>query len=44
MLATDLKVYACSDIDLGEILFHDVMFWDKESTDRSSKIYRNSFG
>ena len=43
MIATDLKVYACSYIDLGEILFHYVMFGDKESTHLSNKIYRNSF-
>ena len=28
--ATDWKVYACSDIDLGEVLFHYVVFCDKK--------------
>ena len=37
------KVYACSDIDLGELLFHDVMLCDKENRSLSSKIYRVSF-
>ena len=26
--ATDLKVYTCSDTDLGEVPFHDVIFWE----------------
>ena len=38
------KVYTCSDIDLGEVLFHHVMFCDEENRDLSSKIYRVSFG
>ena len=29
--ATDSKVSACSDTDLGEVLFHYVMFCDKEN-------------
>ena len=41
--ATDSKVYAYSDIDLGEVLFHYVMFFEKESRDLSRKIYRVSF-
>ena len=28
--AIDLKVYACSNIHLGEVLFHYVMFCDKK--------------
>ena len=36
------KLNACSDIDLGEVLFHYVMFCDKENRDLSSKIYRVS--
>ena len=24
------KAYACSNSDLGEVLFHDVMFWDSK--------------
>ena len=28
--ATDWKVYACSDIDLGEVLFHYVVFCNKK--------------
>ena len=42
--ATDLKVYACSDIYLGEVLFYYVIFCDKVNRDVSSKIYRFSFG
>ena len=34
---TDSKVYACSDTDLGKVLFHYVMLCDK---DLSSKSYR----
>ena len=41
---TESKVYACSDIDLGEVLFHYVMFCDKENRFLSSKIYRVSLG
>lgn len=26
--ATDLKVYACSDISLGEVIINDLMFWE----------------
>ena len=29
-IAKKAKVYSCSDIDLGEVLFHYVMFCDKE--------------
>ena len=36
---TDSIDYACSDIDLGKVLFHYVMFCDK---DLSSKSYRVS--
>ena len=43
-IATDSKVYACSDIYLGEVLFHYVMFCDKEDSDLSSMIYHLSFG
>ena len=43
-IATDSKVYACSDIDLGEVLFHYVMFCDKEDSDLSSMISHLSFG
>ena len=42
--ATDSKVYACLDADLSEVLFHSVVFCDKENRDLSSKIYRVSFG
>ena len=24
----DSKAYACSNSDLGEVLFYDVIFWD----------------
>ena len=43
-IATDSKVYACSDTDFGEVLFYYVLFCDKENRDLSSKIYRVSFG
>ena len=43
-IATDSKVYAYSDTDLGEVLFHYVMLYDKKNRDLSSKIYRVSFG
>ena len=26
----DSKAYACSNSDLGEVLFHDVIFWDSK--------------
>ena len=42
-IATDSKVYAYSDTDLNEVLFHYVMFYDNENRDLSSKIYRVSF-
>ena len=35
-------VYACSDTDLGEVLFHHLIFDDKVNRDLSSKIYRVS--
>ena len=41
--ATDSKVNAYSDIDLGKVLFLYVPFSDKENRDLSSKIYRLSF-
>ena len=41
--ATDSKINACSDIDIGEVLFHYVTFCDKENRDLSSKIYLVSF-
>ena len=28
-IATDSKVYSCSDNDLGEVLFHHEMFYEK---------------
>ena len=34
--ATYFKVYACSDIDLGEVLFNYVIFYGKENRDLSS--------
>ena len=40
--AADFKVYVYSD--LGEVLFHYVIFRDKENRDLSSKIYRVFFG
>ena len=43
-IATDSKVYACSDTDFGEVLFYYVLFCDKKNRDLSSKIYRVSFG
>ena len=42
--AIDWKIYACSDMDLGEVLFHYVVFCAEESRDLPSKIYRVSFG
>ena len=42
--ATESKVYACSDTDRGEVLFHYVMLCDKGDKDLSSKIYRFSCG
>ena len=41
--ATDSKVYACSDIDLAEVLFHYEIFCDKENRNLSSDIYRVPF-
>ena len=41
--ATDSKVYAYSDTDHGEVLYHYIMFCDKENSDLLSKIYRVSF-
>ena len=41
--ATDSKINACSDIGIGEVLFHYVTFCDKENRDLSSKIYLVSF-
>ena len=41
--STDSKVNGCLDINLGEVLFHNVMFCDKEIRDLLSKIYRISF-
>lgn len=32
--ATDLKVYTCSDTNLGKALFHCVMLGDKENWDQ----------
>ena len=43
-IATDSKVYACSDIYLGEVLFHYIMFCDKDNRDLSSKSYHVSVG
>ena len=42
-IATDSKVYAYSDTDLNEVLFHYVIFYDNENRDLSIKIYRVSF-
>ena len=39
----DSKVYVCSDTDLGKVLFHYVMFCNKENRDLLRKIYRISF-
>ena len=39
-----LKVFPCSDTELGKILFHFILFWDKENRDLLSKIYFFSFG
>ena len=37
-IATDWKVYACLDIDLGEVLFHYAVFCDKENRDLSNNV------
>ena len=29
-LVRDLKAYPCSNSDLGEVLFYDVIFWDSK--------------
>lgn len=42
-IATDSKVYACPSKDLGEVLFHYVVFCYKENRDLSSNVYRVSF-
>ena len=42
-IATDSKVYVCSDIDISEVLFHYVMFCGKENKGLSRMIYRISF-
>ena len=39
-----LKVFACSDTELGKILFHFILFCDKENRDLLSKIYFFYFG
>ena len=44
LIATDSKVYACSDVDLGEVLFHYALFCYQENRDLSSNIYRFSLG
>ena len=44
LIATDSKVYAGSDVDLGEVLFHYALFCYQENRDLSSKIYRFSLG
>ena len=41
--ATDSKINACSDKDIGEVLFHYVTFCGKENRDLSNKIYLVSF-
>ena len=38
------KVFACSDTELSKILFHYILFCDKENRDLWSKIYFFSFG
>ena len=38
----DSKVYACSNTDVGEVLFYDVIFWDQKQL--LSEINRVSFG
>ena len=38
------KVFACSDTKFSKILFHYVLFCDKENRDLWSKIYFFSFG
>ena len=43
-MVLDSKGYACSVTDLGEFLFHYVMFCHKENRYLLSKIYRVSFG
>ena len=44
LVVLDSKGYACSVTDLGEFLFHYVMFCHKENRYLSSKIHRVSFG
>ena len=39
VLIMSMHVYACSDTDLGKVLFHKVMLGDKGNGDLSSKIY-----
>ena len=36
--STDSKVSACYDTDLGEALFHDLMFCDEENRDLSCSL------
>ena len=40
--ATELKVYAYSDTDLGKVLFHNEMLCNRENMDLLSKIYQFS--
>ena len=37
-IATDLKIYAYSNTDLSEVLFNNILFYDKENRDLSSMI------
>ena len=37
-IATDFKIYAYSNTDLSEVLFNNILFYDKENRDLSSMI------
>ena len=37
-IATDLKIYPYSNTDLSEVLFNNILFYDKENRDLSSMI------
>ena len=42
-MVRDSKVYVCSDTNLGQVLLHYEVFYDKENRNISTKIYRVSF-
>ena len=43
-IATNSKVYTCSNRDRGEVLFHYIIFCDIENKDLSNESYRVSLG